>query len=275
MKRITRILCTVLALLLVLTAPALAFEELSKGSKGDAVVELQNKLNELGYSVGTVDGDFGGKTEKAIKQFQKDKGLKETGVLDEETYNALFNGDEMFDIFPFSVGRLIVLTADGIATMLEEDKSELYYETIGKDVVSIIKDGGEYPMLLHSDGSLSLACECDFKLNDEWKDLILAGASSTHAVGLKKDGTWIVAGENESGQCNVCKWTDIVQIQVADHYTIGLKSDGTVVSAGDIGEIDVSHWTDRYIGGIWNGYERMAEQGKRESGFSGREWSCI
>ena len=67
------------------------FEELSKGSKGDAVVELQNRLNELGYNVGKADGDFGGKTEKAVKEFQKDNDLKQTGIVDEQTYNKLFS----------------------------------------------------------------------------------------------------------------------------------------------------------------------------------------
>ena len=75
----------------MISAPCLAFEEMSKGSKGDAVVKLQNKLNELGYSVGKADGDFGGKTEKAIKQFQKDNGLEETGVVDDETFSVLFS----------------------------------------------------------------------------------------------------------------------------------------------------------------------------------------
>jgi len=71
--------------------PCFAFEELSKGSKGDAVVELQNRLNELGYSVGTADGDFGGKTKAAVEQFQSENGLAVTGIVDSDTYNALFS----------------------------------------------------------------------------------------------------------------------------------------------------------------------------------------
>lgn len=71
--------------------PCFAFEELSKGSNGDAVVELQNRLNELGYSVGTADGDFGGKTKAAVEQFQSENGLAVTGIVDSDTYNALFS----------------------------------------------------------------------------------------------------------------------------------------------------------------------------------------
>ena len=71
-----RFFCLIVAVILMFSAvPSLAYEDLSMGSKGDAVSELQNKLNELGYSVGVVDGDFGGKTENAIKAFQKDHGI--------------------------------------------------------------------------------------------------------------------------------------------------------------------------------------------------------
>lgn len=92
-----KLLMTILACLICLQTfmPCLAFEELSKGSKGDAVVELQNRLNELGYDVGIADGDFGGKTEKTIKQFQEDHGLEATGRVDEATYIALFEASTL------------------------------------------------------------------------------------------------------------------------------------------------------------------------------------
>ena len=91
MKRITMLFLSMLLIVTFIASPCYAFEELSKGSKGDAVVELQNRLNELGYSVGKPDGDYGGKTEKAVKQFQKDNDLKQTGIVDEQTYNKLFS----------------------------------------------------------------------------------------------------------------------------------------------------------------------------------------
>ena len=74
--------------------PAYAFTELSKGSKGEAVTKVQKRLNELGYSVGTIDGDFGEKTNTAVKRFQKEKHLKPTGIVNEETYYALFPSEK-------------------------------------------------------------------------------------------------------------------------------------------------------------------------------------
>lgn len=62
---------------------------LKKGMKGDAVKELQNGLIIRGYSLGKADGDFGAKTETAVKAFQKDCGLTMDGVVGKNTYKAL------------------------------------------------------------------------------------------------------------------------------------------------------------------------------------------
>ena len=65
---------------------------LSLGVKAKIMVEwLQKRLLELGYSVGKcgVDKSFGYDTEKAVKQFQKDHGLKVDGRVGSATYKAL------------------------------------------------------------------------------------------------------------------------------------------------------------------------------------------
>ena len=54
---------------------------LSIGCEGAEVKKLQSFLNWAGYSVGTVDGDFGNKTLSAVKKFQKDNGLTADGVF--------------------------------------------------------------------------------------------------------------------------------------------------------------------------------------------------
>ncbi len=63
---------------------------IEKGDRGEQVSSIQSRLNELGYSAGTVDGIFGEGTMSAIKQFQTDNNIETTGVIDEETYEALF-----------------------------------------------------------------------------------------------------------------------------------------------------------------------------------------
>ena len=89
MRYLKRFVTVVLALLMLL-APAGLAKDLSLGSQGDEVWELQWKLNSLGYRVGTLDGSFGGTTEVALRDFQHDNDLPETGALDETTRTRLY-----------------------------------------------------------------------------------------------------------------------------------------------------------------------------------------
>lgn len=68
-------------------------EVLQKGSNGENVRLLQARLIELSYLSGSADGAFGNKTAEAVKLFQKEVGLTQTGIADEETQNALFAED--------------------------------------------------------------------------------------------------------------------------------------------------------------------------------------
>jgi peptidoglycan hydrolase-like protein with peptidoglycan-binding domain len=67
---------------------------LKKGSKGDSVTKVQQRLQELGYNIGTKkpDGDFGGGTDKAVRKFQGDRKLKADGIVGATTWAALFAG---------------------------------------------------------------------------------------------------------------------------------------------------------------------------------------
>ena len=56
------------------------------------MVALQAKLIELGYlKAGANDGDFGSGTEAAVREFQKNNGLKEDGVAGQETQTRLYS----------------------------------------------------------------------------------------------------------------------------------------------------------------------------------------
>lgn len=61
---------------------------LSRGASGSAVSELQTLLKSKGISV-SVDGDFGPKTQAAVKQFQNAKGLTADGIVGPKTWAAL------------------------------------------------------------------------------------------------------------------------------------------------------------------------------------------
>ncbi len=56
--------------------------------KNEYVAEIQKLLSLIGYDL-IIDGQFGEKTERSIKSFQKKSGLKEDGVVGDITYEAL------------------------------------------------------------------------------------------------------------------------------------------------------------------------------------------
>lgn len=68
--------------------------KLGRGSKGEDVKKVQTRLQELGFFDGPISGNFMNKTVAATKVFQEYNGLPQTGRIDEETWNALFNDAE-------------------------------------------------------------------------------------------------------------------------------------------------------------------------------------
>ena len=62
---------------------------LRRGSQGDEVADLQMIMNsKFGYKL-DIDGDFGSKTEAAVKDFQRKQGLTADGVVGVKTWKAL------------------------------------------------------------------------------------------------------------------------------------------------------------------------------------------
>ena len=67
--------------------------QLSLGSSGEDVLEVQQILLSLGYNPGPLDGYFGQVTEAAVKEFQKANNLYVDGVVGTFTYNVLRSPD--------------------------------------------------------------------------------------------------------------------------------------------------------------------------------------
>lgn len=62
---------------------------LKVGSRGADVVELQTKLNYVGYNVGNADGIFGNMTYQGVIAFQKANGLAVDGLVGAMTVRSL------------------------------------------------------------------------------------------------------------------------------------------------------------------------------------------
>lgn len=64
---------------------------LARGASGPQVREAQQRLSDLGYRTGTVDGHFGPTTQGAVRDFQTANGLETTGAVDGATRQKLFS----------------------------------------------------------------------------------------------------------------------------------------------------------------------------------------
>lgn len=67
---------------------------LGKGDEGEQVKTLQRILYAMGYDLGKygVDGDFGAKTDTAVKLYQKNHGLAVDGIVGKDTWTKLLKG---------------------------------------------------------------------------------------------------------------------------------------------------------------------------------------
>ncbi len=66
---------------------------LKKGDDGGSVSLMQERLKELGYYNGSVDGDFGSGTEQAVRLFQSQNGLDADGIAAAKTFAVLYSDD--------------------------------------------------------------------------------------------------------------------------------------------------------------------------------------
>ncbi|MBC8529550.1 peptidoglycan-binding protein [Christensenellaceae bacterium NSJ-44] len=73
-----------------------AGETIRRGSKGEAVREMQQLLIAAGYALPKygADGSFGAESEEALRKFQEANGLAVDGICGPKTWAALQAGDE-------------------------------------------------------------------------------------------------------------------------------------------------------------------------------------
>lgn len=72
--------------------PEVVYPILQQGITGEEVVNLQNRLIQLGYLTGTADGTFGAMTEEAIRKAQAAFGLTVNGIADNTFQHRLYDG---------------------------------------------------------------------------------------------------------------------------------------------------------------------------------------
>lgn len=78
------------------TVHAFSEQVIQKGATGDDVVELQARLQYIGFYHGEIDGVFGWGTYWALREFQKEFGMEVTGLVGDKT-KAMLERATKFD----------------------------------------------------------------------------------------------------------------------------------------------------------------------------------
>lgn len=134
-------------------------------------------------------------------------------------------------------------------------------------------------------GDYADARERSFVLWDEVAVRDTVAVGNHHTLGLKNNGTVVVAGQNirhvgsahrrqvfpmpqGQGQCDVGDWSDIIAVAATGTCSVGLRADGTVVGAGLIGsdesgEIwkEIESWQDIVSITVGNGVTGLKMDG--------------
>lgn len=106
--------------------------DLSYGSIGDDVRQIQERLIELGYDTGDVDGVFGNITRNAVMAFQRDRGLVVDGIIGHYSITSM-NEDDGNDDPGSPTGNAQV------TTVLPTLSRSLLYGSSGSDVLAMQK----------------------------------------------------------------------------------------------------------------------------------------
>lgn len=158
------------------------------GSRGNDVTELQKALTTAGtFHVG-VTGYFGPVTEKAVKDFQKAKGISVTGTATQETLNALKNLTERVATPP---------TTDSAEndTLQNGSKGQLVKELQAK-----LKALGYYNSVI--DGAFGAITETAVKTFQARNQLNVTGVVDATTWEKLKQGTSYDGGDTTTGGSN-------------------------------------------------------------------------
>lgn len=92
---------------------------LRKGSRGDAVKQLQQGLIRKGYDCGAsgADGIFGKNTEEALKRFQQEHDLAADGICGPKTYAALEKEEKPTVLYSVTVPHMTRYQAEAMIQM--------------------------------------------------------------------------------------------------------------------------------------------------------------
>jgi N-acetylmuramoyl-L-alanine amidase len=211
---------------------------------GDDVVALQQRLLDLGFKVGRVDGRFGHRTELAVRDFQRNVGVPPDGTCGPATLKALSRlapmvrggrpnamrvEERLRQAGPQLTGKVVVI--DPCVARFDDDGLRTEAETIICDLAQRVEGRlvatGVQAFLTHqlgpeaasevdraefanrTEAHLCISLQVDGSTNKD------AAGCATYFFGLDSHGTWSSAGERFAGlvQREIVARTDLVDLR--------------------------------------------------------------
>ena len=103
--------------------------------------------------------------------------------------------------------------------------------------MGIANPAGELPIELYigvrTDGSVIAEPSFMAELLADWSDIIDIRLTGRYVLGLKKDGTVLLANFSGDVDLDVSQWQGIIAIGAGKDWCVGLKEDGTLIFEGD------------------------------------------
>ena len=137
---------------------------LQKGSKGDDVKKLQQRLKDLNYLSGSVDGDFGNGTASAVSAFQQEAGLTVNGIADEATQNALYADD--------APKSKVYAKLDYKTIARDPDAHEGDLITFSGKVLQVMESGSRITLRITSKGNWDDVVYCTYTAPSDYKRIL-------------------------------------------------------------------------------------------------------
>ncbi len=211
---------------------------------GDDVVALQQRLLDLGFKVGRVDGRFGHQTELAVRDFQRNVGVPPDGTCGPATLkalsrlapmvhggrpNALRVEERLRRAGPQLTGKVVVI--DPCVARFDDDVLREEAEAIISDLATRVEGRlvatGVQAFLTHQLGTEEASeleraefanrAEAHLCISLQVDGAAHRGAAgcSTYFFGLDSHGTWSSAGERFAGlvQREIVARTDLVDLR--------------------------------------------------------------
>ena len=203
------------------------------GSKGTEVKRLQQRLQELGYLKGSIDGSYGGQTQSAVVAFQRANGLSHDGVAGPATQTILF---ESPDVVANPATRTATpkptATPDvnGMIPLPEDPMSQWinrYGATVLLNGTAVQKEDGTRPRVWQKNTDYLLSVNDMASMTEDWQftaegvnSCSLSIAGHQFVIRMRE----AIAASRGSGDTSYCEM-----------YNVWMDNQPVIANQGDVG----------------------------------------